>query len=295
MQLLHYTCIIYRAIWGEALKLFCRIRRFHGIKPLGAKVDGKDVIVSLTSYGQRINSTLPYTIYSLFHQSVMPSRIVLVIDNYEQNRIGNELDYFMSMGLEILFDNRDLRSYKKLIPTIEKYPNDIIITVDDDVYYRKYFIENMLNSYSVDKTCIHANMLHQITFDSEGHLNDYQKWIDADFVKKLQIEMGFAVGVGGILYQRNLLHEDLTNVELFKKLCPRADDIWFFVMAKLVKTKYREVRAQKNYFVPLDFFYQYTHKEASLSASNRDENMNDVQIKNVLEFYHITMNVLLFQ
>ena len=294
MLIKHYISIFLKAIWGESIKMFCKTTGFRGIRPLGAIVDGKDVIVTLTSYGRRINSTLPYTIYSIFRQKVMPSKIVLVLDDFDKDKLGKRLELFKSKGLEIIFDNRDLRSYKKLIPTIEKYPNEIIITVDDDVYYRKYFIENMLKSYAEDKTCIHANMLHQITLDSEGHLNDYRNWIDTDFVKNLDITMGFPVGEGGILYQRSLLYEDVTNVDLFKNLCPRADDIWFFVMAKLIGTKYREVKAQKNYFVPLDFFYQYAHKEASLSASNRDEDMNDVQMKNVLEHYNKTMKELLF-
>ena len=294
MLIKHYICIAYKAMWGEALKFACKVTGFNKIRPLGAKVDGKDVIITLTSYGRRLNSTLPYTLFSLFRQSVMPSKIVLVLDDLDKDNLGNNLELFKSKGLEIIFDDRNLRSYKKLIPTIEKYPDEIIITVDDDVYYRRHFLENMLKSFFQDKTCIHANMLHQITLDSEGRLNDYRNWIDTDFVKNLDITMGFPVGEGGILYQRSLLYQDVTNVELFKKLCPRADDIWFFVMAKLLRTKYREVKAQKNYFVPLDVFYQFTHKEASLSASNRDEDMNDVQIKNVLNYYNTTMKELLF-
>lgn len=294
MLLKHNLSIAFKAIWGEMLKLACIIQGFKRTSILGDKVDGKDVIVSLTSYGRRINKTLPYTIYSLFHQSVMPSKIVLVLDNFERDTIGTRLELFKSKGLEIIFDDRDLRSYKKLIPTLEKYPDEIIITVDDDVFYRRHFIENMLKSYNEDKTCIHANMLHQITLDSEGNLNEYRNWIDTDFVKNLDITKGFPVGEGGIMYQRKLLHQDVNDVNLFKKLCPRADDIWFFVMAKLIGTKYREVKAQKNYFVPLDVFYQYTHKEASLAASNRDENMNDVQMNNVLNYYKTTMKELLF-
>lgn len=294
MLIKHYASIAFKAMWGEALKVFCKVLGFNRTKALGTKVDGKDIIVSLTSYGRRINRTLPYTLYSLFRQTVMPSRIVLVLDSFAQGTESKLLELYKSKGLEIIYDNRDLRSYKKLIPTIEKYPDEIIITVDDDVYYRKHFIENMMKSYNEDNTCIHANMLHQITLNSEGDLNEYRNWIDTDFVKHLDITMGFPVGEGGIMYQRRLLYQDLTNVELFKNLCPRADDIWFFVMAKLVGTKYREVKAQKIYFVPLDVFYQYAHKEASLAASNRDENMNDVQINNVLNHYSTTMKELLF-
>ena len=35
------------------------------------------------------------------------------------------------------------------------------------------------------------------------------------------------------------------------------------------------------------FFYQYIHKEASLSATNCKESQNDPQIRAVMDYYHL--------
>lgn len=32
----------------------------------------------------------------------------------------------------------DIKSYKKLIPTLQKYPDSIIVTADDDIIYRRH-------------------------------------------------------------------------------------------------------------------------------------------------------------
>ena len=40
-------------------------------------------------------------------------------------------------------------------------------------------------------------------------------------------------------------------------------------------------------YIPLDVFYQYIHKEASLSATNCKESQNDPQIRAVMDYYHL--------
>lgn len=43
----------------------------------------------------------------------------------------------------------DYRSYKKIIPTLRKYPEDVIITIDDDVLYGHETLEYLINAYLV--------------------------------------------------------------------------------------------------------------------------------------------------
>ena len=38
-------------------------------------------------------------------------------------------------GLQIEYYEENIKSYTKLLPSLQKYPDDIIITVDDDAYY----------------------------------------------------------------------------------------------------------------------------------------------------------------
>ena len=275
------------------MKLWIRMIGFSKVKPLGSKIDGKDVIVALTSYGRRINSALPYTLYSLFRQRVMPSKIVLVLDDYEKAKVNDRLRFFEKKGLTIIYDQRDLRSYKKLVPALEHFPNEIIITVDDDVYYRKFFLDKMLKSFRESPDCVHSYTMHEVTFNSGGKLNKYHDWIDNDFVKKLNMENAFPVGVGGILYQKSLLYKDVCRVDLFKKLCPLADDIWFFFMAKMKGTAYKKVGCKTRHYIFMDGLYQLTHKGSSLSKENVGESKNDIQLDNVISHYQLNVKELL--
>ena len=51
-----------------------------------------------------------------------------------EENLPRDLLKLRSFGLTIDWCE-NLRSYKKLIPAIEKYPDDIIVTADDDVFY----------------------------------------------------------------------------------------------------------------------------------------------------------------
>lgn len=42
------------------------------------------------------------------------------------------LNIMEKLGVEIIYDMGNIRSHKKLIPTLEKYPNNPILVVDDD-------------------------------------------------------------------------------------------------------------------------------------------------------------------
>jgi hypothetical protein len=50
-------------------------------------------------------------------------------------------------------------------------------------------------------------------------------------------ESYFPTGVGGILYPPKCFHKDIADKELFLKLAPNADDIWFWAMACLIGRK----------------------------------------------------------
>ncbi len=51
---------------------------------------------------------------------------------------------------------KNIRSYKKLIPSLIYYPDDIIITCDDDIFYRSNMVSDLINAYNKDKTKIYG-------------------------------------------------------------------------------------------------------------------------------------------
>ncbi|MCQ2744253.1 MAG: glycosyltransferase family 2 protein, partial [bacterium] len=98
------------------------------------------IIVSLTSYRERFKK-LPITIYSLLNQTLKPDKIILWIDNETEDltTIPYEITRFIKNGLEIRFV-KDIKSYTKAIYAFKEYTDSIIVTADDDIYYRKNWL-----------------------------------------------------------------------------------------------------------------------------------------------------------
>ena len=86
----------------------------------------------MTSYGRRINN-LPKVIDSIFNQTVQPNLIVLNLA-YDEIIPRDVESYLKKQGIEI---NRvpDTKVYKKLIPTLKKYTEALVISIDDDFFY----------------------------------------------------------------------------------------------------------------------------------------------------------------
>lgn len=214
---------------------------------LNNELRDKKIIASLTTFPQRI-TTVSKTIRTLMNQTVKPDEIVLYLANEQfpnkENELPEELLALKNFGLTIKWCS-DLRSYKKLIPALKEYPNDIIITFDDDIYYEKDTIEALYNSYLKNPNEIQANRTWRIELNGNKikplHSSylywNYKNYKEASFYNTI-------IGCGGVLYPPNCLYEDVLDEEKFKKIIPTQDDIWFWAMAVLAGTK---IRLNKGY------------------------------------------------
>ena len=109
----------------------------------------KQIIISLTSFPQRINTVIK-TIKTLLNQTMKPDMVILWLAPEQfpnkENDLPKELLDLRDFGLTIDW-YKDIRSYKKIIPTLKKYPDSIIITTDDDIYYAPDTVETLYKSY----------------------------------------------------------------------------------------------------------------------------------------------------
>lgn len=241
----------------------------------------EDVIVSLTTYSIRV-STIHLVIESLFQQIVKANRIILWLDENEFKGIKDlpfALTRMQERGLEIKF-YKNIKSYKKLIPTLKEYPNQIIITVDDDVMYPVDFIEKLLNSYRKNSKRIYYYRGHFIKYTKEKIL-PYQEWMNKESDNLL---LNFPTGVGGILYPPNCFHSDVLNEKKFMELCPKGDDIWFKVMSLL-----NNIECEKIYIDDFEtnFLSIDSTQRIALNIVNVLNGENDIQIEKVFKEYQI--------
>lgn len=242
-----------------------------------------DMIVSLTSYGRRVSDgVVYYTLVSLLRQDMQPSKIILWLSESEWSDITlpKSLQALKAKGVEVCFC-KDTRSYKKLIPALAKYPDKNILTVDDDIIYTRDTTKIIWREHQRNPNAIIC-LKSSTPIIENGIPCKYAMWQDlrkSDYGRIL-----FPIGCGGTLYPVGSLHKDVMREDLFMKLCPLADDIWFWFCGLLNKTK--KVFIYKSYSdLSYDAIYQYFHKGTALTHSNRFENLNDKQFIDLFEYY----------
>lgn len=277
--------ILWEALMGYGYKLLVDI----GLLTIPELRGTCDVVVSLTSYGRRVSDGIVYyTLVSLLRQKLQPQRIILWLaqDEWKNETLPKKLLCMREKGVEIRYC-KDYRSYKKLIPTLTICSNENILTVDDDIIYNSNLL---LNIWEVHKnhpnTIICMNALNPILKD--GIPQYYQSW---EHYKNNIFGYSniFPVGSGGIFYPNGSLHNDVIHEELFMKLCPNADDIWFWFCGLLNGTEKIYIR-KKHLDYSFDAIYQYFHKGTALTHTNRLKNENDNQFCDLFTYYKVQLD-----
>lgn len=241
-----------------------------------------EVIVSLTSFPARMDK-IYITLESLFRQTVRPDRIILwLADEQYPNKksVKLRLEKYQKLGLEIRYCE-DLRSHKKYFYTMKKYPNAIVITVDDDVIYSEDTIEMLLKTASIYPQKIICNRAHLMT-KSEGKLLPYNNWIYRAKGYSGVNSMFCPTGCAGVLYPPHSLSDHVFDVEVIKNTCYFADDIWLKCMAYLKDTKV--VLTGKDNPEIIDIVGA---SKTGLAHVNVEQGLNDKQIKAVCDYYNI--------
>ena len=256
---------------------------FKGYGVTGATIPPR-LIVSLTSYPERMVD-IHYCLYSLLNQSHKPDMLILWLGeeqfpNKEQDIPKAVLD-LQENGLTIKW-HKNIKAYTKLIPTLKEYPEDIIVTADDDIFYPNDWLEKLYSAYIQDKSMIHCHRAHYLTL-TDGKLLPYNQW-QKDISNVIPSYFNFFTGVGGVLYPSSrCLYKDILNEEAFSQLSPYNDDIWFWAMAVLQGTKINVVENNITYINPNRELA--INGTTALSHINVAQNKNDKQIAAVLKAY----------
>lgn len=198
------------------------------------------VIVSLTSFPEAI----PYAVQairSILNGSVLPDKIVLYLDSqkFPGEVLPAELEALKAESpiFEVRFDPAEIRSYKKLIPALRDFPEDIIVTIDDDMIYHKNMLRSLLRLYKRFPQSILAHRVRRIQLGIPYRQWKKYKWHHF-FIRR--IHAGYAnlqTGVGGVLYPPHALKLEMLDSKLFTEIAPTMDDIWFWTAAVANGTK----------------------------------------------------------
>lgn len=237
------------------------------------------LIVSLTTYPARIEY-IHTVIKSLLVQTLKPDLLILWLAEEQfpekEDDLPKSLLDLKQYGLTISWCN-DIRSYKKLVPTIKEYPEAVIITADDDMYYHPKMVERLYKAYQKEPEYIHC---HRVTkfYMEDGEFRTiaggYDIYSHPSYLHKL-------TGGSGSCYPPHSLHPDITKEELFMKLAPTNDDIWFWLMAAMNGMRCNVVRHSCTAL----YFVEGSQADALNYVNDQGERLFWKQLNNMFHYY----------
>ncbi len=201
------------------------------------KEDSKErlpVIVSLTTIPSRIG-TLHITIRSLLNQNVLPKKIVLWLNHSYKNKVPRKLKALESSTFEIRFSPHTF-SHRKLMHSLETFPDDIIITCDDDLIYHPDSLKLLYEEHLRRPHVIIGNRCRCISYDDHKNPLPYLQWPFFEEYMSHNPKLLMPVGAFLVLYPPHALDKRFNDVELIQKISPKSDDLWFKTMALLKGT-----------------------------------------------------------
>lgn len=253
-----------------------------------SSISPEDFVISLTSYGKRVEDTLPFALYSLLTQTTTPGKIAVYLaqDEWNDEKLPPILKKLQQVGVEFNYCP-DLRSYKKLIPALQQYPDNPIITVDDDFYYNPELLKWIALAYEKSDKKTVLGHWGCIPHRQDGKYVPYNEWKDCRCATEDSPISFF--GGAGTCYPPHVFDGEILNSNVFLSLCPTADDIWFWAMEERqgIRRQYISPKGY-GYHQSVNRVFDYNvGGDGCLTLSNVLNGENDRQLRNVLDRYKL--------
>ncbi|PZD78239.1 glycosyltransferase family 2 protein [Mesonia sp. K7] len=235
------------------------------------------IVVSLTAIPSRF-STLHIVIKSVLAQNYPPKKIVLWLHESVKKNIPKSLAKLEGEIFEIRYTSLDC-PHNKLIHTLKLYPNFPVVTCDDDLIYRQNWLQDLYDTYLKYPDKIVAHRLRCIKTDEKGKAKPYKSWNLNDDCSS---ERFLPIGAEGVLYPPNVFSNIVHDENLFLKLAPKADDLWFKAVAFAEGKKAMKALKSPKQAIPI-----LGTQRVSLKKENVGEDKNRVQWDALAEYFQI--------
>lgn len=242
--------------------------------------DSPLLIVSLTSFPLRLN-TLWLVIESIMRQKHKPDKLILWLNAEEMKgvKIPNRLLRQQKRGLTIEFvGKQNLRSHEKYLYAMQAYPQDMILTVDDDHILGSKTISYLMDAHKKFPIAICCNKSNVVSFDGET-IMPYAQWRQTLIPLNLPSLGISAVGYGGVLYPPGAVNAAVFDTETILRYALPTDDLWLKACSVLNGTKV--VRTDNNILMlPLKI-----KNNVNLYDTNVNQNENDKYLNLIREYF----------
>jgi hypothetical protein len=210
------------------------------------KTINKDtVIVSMTTYPARAASAIT-AMSSLLLQITSDMNVhpvlVLAEDEWPNKILPIEFNTLLPTT-EILWTKDNLKAYNKFLPVMEKYPDNAVITFDDDKYYSYSLIENFIYDDKKQPEDIiwgrGAEVLH-IPEDGSIHFVKLKRQETPEGQVTRRMKPYF--GIVGTLYPAHVFKDKrFYDKEAIRKYDLTCDDSWVYSFALIGNIKMRRI------------------------------------------------------
>jgi hypothetical protein len=224
------------------------------------------------------------TIKSILNQTCPPKSVLLWLANEQfpdgENKLPIELLNLKKKGLKIEFCD-DLKSHKKYFYAFQKFSENRIVTIDDDVFYPNDMLKILKYYSDIYPEEIIANRIREIAY-VDSKIIPYRKWKINQIRNSMPSKSYMPTGVGGVLYKASFFSNSLYSKESIKMLCLNADDVWL---------KANSLHNNKKVVFTCNYFNELIEVKGSQVESLYSQNVfkadNDIQIQEVFDLFSI--------
>ena len=213
-------------------------------------MDKNTLIISMTSYPARINGVAAVW-KTILDQTISRERyhcvLVLAEPEFPNKKIPADLKQLVDNGdIELIWYPKNIKSHKKLMPTLKKYPDNAILVVDDDIKREKTWVELFMKDHEAHPNDIIAGA-YSYFFDEKLEL---QRFTDAkgknaggkNHIPSLVLNFTRpANGCAGTLYPAHTFTDPrFFDENEMMRLSPTSDESWQFCFNIIAGKTFRQ-------------------------------------------------------
>lgn len=250
--------------------------------PVMQKLHNKRLIVSLTTFPRRIG-TVSQALQTIYAQTKQPDEVILWLAREQfpdgEAELPAELTELVQQNRLTLRWCEDMKSHKKYFHAFQEYPDDLIVTFDDDLKYSPRTLEALYASYLLYPGAVSTVRSHMMVLSRDNVPLPYSRWIhESDLLLHTPSMQLMATSGAGTLHPPGLFRKEFFDWQVITDTCPHADDLWLKAMELISDVPV--VQAVPN--EPLRILPGT--QEESLFTINSHQNQNDVQLQNIIRW-----------